>query len=145
MKVSINENPDIRETEVVIHCNKADEMIEKIISAVRMVSGRLCGSLDGVIYQIDLSEILYIESVNRKTFLYTEKQIYESTKRLYMLEDELRGSSFFRASKAIIINLRRVHSIQPEIGVHLILTMDNGEKIVVSRQYASIIKNVLEV
>lgn len=145
MKVSIMENPDIQETEVVIHCNKADEMVEKIISAVQMTSGRLSGSMDGVIYQIDLSEILYIESVNRKTFLYTEKEIYESTKRLYMLEDELRGLSFFRASKAIIINLRKVHSIQPEIGSRLILTMDNGEKIIVSRQYASIIKNVLEV
>lgn len=145
MKVSIKENPNIRETEVVIHCNKADEMIEKIISAIQMVSGRLRGSMDGVIYQIDLSKILYIESVNRKTFLYTEKEIYESPKRLYMLEDELRGSSFFRASKAIIINLRKVHSIRPEIGARLILTMDNGEKIVVSRQYSSIIKNVLEV
>lgn len=145
MKISIKENPDIKETEVVIHCNKADGMIEKIISAVQMVNGRLSGSMDGAIYQIDLSEILYIESVNRKTFLYTEKEIYESSKRLYMLEDELRGSSFFRASKAIIINLRRVLSIQPEIGARLILTMDNGEKIVVSRQYASIIKNVLEV
>ena len=145
MKISINENPDIRETEVVIHCNKADEMIEKIISAVQMASSRLSGSMDGVIYQIDLSEILYIESVDRKTFIYTVKEIYESPKRLYMLEDELRGSSFFRASKAIIINLRKVRSIQPEIGARLILTMDNGEKIVVSRQYASIIKNVLEV
>ena len=140
MKISIKENPDIKETEVVIHCNKADGMIEKIVSAVQMVNGRLSGSMDGVIYQIDLSEILYIESVNRKTFLYTEKEIYESSKRLYMLEDELRGSSFFRVSKAIIINLRRVRSIQPEIGARLILTMDNGEKIVVSRQYASIIK-----
>jgi len=145
VKVSIKENPNIREAEVVIHCSKADEMIEKIISAIQMVSGRLRGSMDGVIYQIDLSEILYIESVNRKTFLYTEKEIYESPKRLYMLEDELRGSSFFRASKAIIINLRKVHSIRPEIGARLILTMDNGEKIVVSRQYSSIIKNVLEV
>ena len=145
MKISIKENPDIGETEVVIHCKKADEMTEKIISAIQMVSGRLRGSMDGVIYQIDLSEILYIESVNRKTFLYTEKEIYESPKRLYMLEDELRGSCFFRASKAILINLRKVHSIQPEIGARLILTMDNGEKIVASRQYASIIKNVLEV
>jgi len=145
VKVSIKENPNIREAEVVIHCSKADEMIEKIISAIQMVSGRLRGSMDGVIYQIDLSEILYIESVNRKTFLYTEKEIYESPKRLYMLEDELRGSSFFRASKAIIINLRKVPSIRPEIGARLILTMDNGEKIVVSRQYSSIIKNVLEV
>ena len=31
MKISIKENPNIRETEVVIHCSKADEMIEKII------------------------------------------------------------------------------------------------------------------
>lgn len=145
MKISIKENPSIGETEVVIHCNKADGTIEKIISAVQMASGRLSGSMDGVIYQIDLSKILYIESVNRKTFLYTAKEIYESPKRLYMLENELRGLSFFRASKAIIINLRKVHSIQPEIGARLILTMDNGEKIVVSRQYASIIKNVLEV
>lgn len=144
MKVSIQENPDIRETEVVIHCNKADKLVEKIISAVETASGRLIGSMDGVLYQIDLSKILYIESVNRKTFLYTEKEIYESPKRLYMLEDELRGLSFFRASKAIIINLHKVHSIRPEIGSRLILTMNNGEKIVVSRQYASIIKNVLE-
>ena len=120
-------------------------MIEKIISAVQMAASRLSGSMDGIIYQIDLSEILYIESVDRKTFIYTEKEIFESPKRLYMLEDELRGSSFFRASKATIINLRKVHSIQPEIGARLILTMDNGEKIVVSRQYASIIKNILEV
>lgn len=145
VKVSIQENPDIQETEVVIHCNKVDVLVEKIISAVQTASGRLIGSVDGVIYQIDLSKILYIESVNRKTFLYTENEIYESTKRLYMLEDELRGSSFFRASKAIIINLRKVHSIQPEIGSRLILTMDNGERVVVSRQYANIIKNVLEV
>ena len=109
MKVSIQENPDIRETEVVIHCNKADGLVEKIISAVETASGRLIGSMDGVIYQIDLSEILYIESVNRKTFLYTQKEIYESPKRLYMLESELRGLSFFRASKAIIINLHKVH------------------------------------
>ena len=145
MKISIKESPGIQETEVVIHCSKADGLVEKIISAVQTASGRLIGTMDGVSYQIDLSKILYIESVNRKTFLYTEKEVYESTKRLYMLEDELRGTSFFRASKAIIINLRRVHSIQPEIGARLILTMDSGEKIVVSRQYASIIKNVLEV
>ena len=31
VKVSIKENPDIQETEVVIHCNKADELVEKII------------------------------------------------------------------------------------------------------------------
>jgi len=145
MKISINETPDIQETEVVIHCSRVDRVVERIISAIQATNGKVIGSKDGVNYQIDLANILYIEAVNRKTFLYTENEIYETDKRLYMLENELQGLSFFRASKAIIINLCNVHSIQPEIGSRLILTMDNGEKIVVSRQYASIIKNILEV
>ena len=145
MKVTINEHPDITETEVVIHCNRVDGAVERIISAVQTANGKMVGSKEGTMYQLDLSGILYIETVNRKTFLYTEHEIYESEKRLYMLENELRGTSFFRASKAIIINLCKVHSIRPEIGSRLILTMDSGEKIVVSRQYAGIIKDVLEV
>lgn len=145
MKISIKESPDVQETEVVIHCSKADRDIERIISAIQAINGKIIGSKNGVNYQIDLANILYIEAVNRKTFLYTENEVYESDKRLYMLESELHELSFFRASKAIIINLHKVHSIQQEIGSRLILTMDNGEKIVVSRQYASIIKNVLEV
>lgn len=96
-------------------------------------------------FEIELDDILYIESVNRKTFLYTEKQIDETDKRLYELEEYLNGKSFFRASKSIIINLQREKAIRPEIGARLLMTMDNGEKIVVSRQYANNIKITLGV
>ena len=78
MKVSIQENPDIRETEVVIHCNKADGLVEKIISAVETASGRLIGSMDGVIYQIDLSEILYIEIVVSRQYASIIKNVLEA-------------------------------------------------------------------
>ena len=65
--------------------------------------------------------------------------------RLYELENHLKNRSFFRASKAVIINLRRTKSIRPEIGARLLLTMDNGEKVIVSRQYSSNIKTALGV
>ena len=78
VKVSIQENPDIRETEVVIHCNKADELVEKIISAVETANGRLIGSMDGVIYQIDLSEILYIEIVVSRQYASIIKNVLEA-------------------------------------------------------------------
>lgn len=145
MKISIKETPDIKETEVVIHCNKVDKAVEQIIAAVQTANGKITGTKDGTIYQIDTAKILYIEAVDRKTFFYTEEEIYESDKRLYVLENELRAQSFFRVSKAFIINLRKVHSIRPEFGSRLLLTMDNGERIIVSRQYAAIIKDVLEV
>ena len=81
----------------------------------------------------------------RKTFLYTEEQVYETDRRLYELEDYLKDHSFFRTSKTTIINLRRTKSIRPEIGARLLLTMDNQEKIIVSRQYAGSIKHALGV
>ena len=82
---------------------------------------------------------------HRKTFLYTEEQVYETDRRLYELEDYLKDHSFFRTSKTTIINLRRTKSIRPEIGARLLLTMDNQEKIIVSRQYAGSIKHALGV
>lgn len=44
-----------------------------------------------------------------------------------------------------IINLQRVKSLRPEVGSRLIVTMDTGERIIASRQYAAQIKEVLEV
>ena len=55
---------------------------------------------DDEIFQLDPANILYIESVDRKTFLYTEQQIFETERRLYELEAYLENCSFFRASKA---------------------------------------------
>ncbi len=145
MKITVKESPDINETEVVIRCTKVDDSVNRIISAIQLANAKLLGVKNGVSFQVDLSDILYFESVNRKTFLYTENDVYEIDKRLYELENDLHGQSFFRVSKAMIINLYRVHSIRSEIGSRLILTMDNGEKIVVSRQYAGSIKAALGV
>lgn len=135
MKVAINIQADIQEIEVIINCMAEDENVQRIVSALDSLNTKLCCRRQGELFQIALNDILYIESVDRKTFIYTEQQIYETDKRLYELENHLKNRSFFRASKAVIINLKRTKSIRPEIGARLLLTMDNGEKVIVSRQY----------
>ena len=99
----------------------------------------------GEIFQIDVNDIYYIDSVDRKTFLYTDSEVYETDKRLYELEDSLKNLSFFRVSKSTILNLKRVQSLRPELGARLIATLENKEQIMISRQYAAVIKSVLEV
>ena len=140
MKIRINDRPDIQEIEVIINCVADDPLVNKIISALNTVDAKLLCRRQGETFQLGLADILYIESVDRKTFLYTEEQVYETDRRLYELEDYLKDHSFFRTSKTTIINLRRTKSIRPEIGATLLLTMDNQEKIIVSRQYAGSIK-----
>lgn len=145
MKVTVNEDPNIQETEVVIRCAPGDPAVAKILAVLESVETRLACRRDGETYRLDVRDILYIESVERKTFVYTQKYVYETDRRLYELEDILRNQSFFRAAKAVIINLRRVRSLRPEFGSRLLLTMDNDEKILVSRQYARRIREALEV
>lgn len=145
MKIRINDRPDIQEIEVIINCVADDPLVNKIISALNTVDAKLLCRRQGETFQLGLADILYIESVDRKTFLYTEEQVYETDRRLYELEDYLKDHSFFRTSKTTIINLRRTKSIRPEIGARLLLTMDNQEKIIVSRQYAGSIKHALGV
>ena len=135
MKVAINIQADIQEIEVIINCMAEDENVQRIVSALDSLNTKLCCRRQGELFQIALNDILYIESVDRKTFIYTEQQI----------ENHLKNRSFFRASKAVIINLKRTKSIRPEIGARLLLTMDNGEKVIVSRQYSSNIKTALGV
>lgn len=132
MKVAINIQADIQEIEVIINCMAEDENVQRIVSALDSLNTKLCCRRQGELFQIALNDILYIESVDRKTFIYTEQQIYETDKRLYELENHLKNRSFFRASKAVIINLKRTKSIRPEIGARLLLTMDNGEKVIVT-------------
>ena len=145
MKIRINDRPDIQEIEVIINCVADDPLVNKIISALNTVDAKLLCRRQGETFQLGLADILNIEAVDRKAFLYTEEQVYETDRRLYELEDYLKDHSFFRTSKATIINLRRTKSIRPEIGARLLLTMDNQEKIIVSRQYAGSIKHALGV
>ena len=69
--------------------------------------------------------------------------MYETPLRLYELEDRLAGVDFFRSSKSMVISLNHVRSIRPELGGRLQLTMSNGEKLFVSRQYAGTLRGML--
>lgn len=145
MKITVHQQPNFREIEVIINCSEENATVQKIVSRIKAIDATLYGTNQNGVVELALDDILYIESVNRKTFLYTEEQIYEIDKRLYELEEYLSGKSYFRASKSIIINLQRTKAIRPEIGARLLMTMDNGEKIIVSRQYANNIKIALGV
>lgn len=50
---------------------------------------------------------------------------------------------FVRASKSAIVNFGRVSSICPDLGGRLRLTLENGEVVGVSRQYAPAIRKKL--
>lgn len=143
MKISISEDTRVTETEIAITCNHLTPEIEKIISMIRILDMKLTGIKDGETCLIDAAKVLYMESVDKKTFIYTENAVYESQLRLYELEAQLERSGFFRASKSCIIHLKQIKSLKADLNRRIRATMSNGEQLMVSRGYAEELKERL--
>lgn len=145
MKITINIDEKIDETEIMINCNRLTVDIENIIATLRIINQQMLVIKDGENYLLDVGDISYIEALERKTFVYTEDAIFESKLKLYEMEERLCNSGFFRVSKSCLVHLKYIKSIKNDIERKLRLTMKNGEQIMVSRQYADEIKKRLGV
>lgn len=144
MNVTISENPVLLDIEVVVACPRIDERVQRIVASLGAFDRKLTGERNGATYRLDASDIYYAETVDGKTFIYTSDSELETPLRLYELEDKLEGTEFVRASKQMIVNFDRVVAIRPALNARLQLMMDNGEAVIVSRQYAPVIKSKLD-
>ena len=143
MKVRINLDIEYNETEVVINCCRMTKELERVIALLRAVDMKLTGLKDGQIFLLESEKILYIDIANKRTFIYTDEDVYETSLKLYELEDILSDHGFFRAGKSSIINFGKIRSLKTDLGGRMIVTMENSEKMIVSRQYTSYIKEKL--
>lgn len=91
---------------------------------------------------ICIYQIYYIESVDKRTYIYTKDNSLEVSYRLYELESEL-TRNFFRAAKAMIINIRKIKSVKSEINGRMKAELLNGEKVIIARSYVKELKERL--
>ena len=145
MKITININENLSDTEIIINSNSFTQDIENIIATLRMLDSQMTVTKNGESYILDVLKVVYIEAVDRKTFVYTEQDCFESKLRLYEIEEQLCKGGFLRVSKACLVNLKHVRSLRAELDRKIRLTLENGEQIIVSRQYADELKHRLGV
>lgn len=145
MRIEVNTDEAATDICISITCSRLSPEIERIVALLRMMDQHITGKKDNQVHLIAVEDALYIESVDRKCFLYTENACYEVEFKLYELEEQFGACGFFRVSKSTLINLRRVKSIKTEFNRRLLVTMANGEQIIASRKYAEQLKQVLGV
>lgn len=145
MKISISIDENIKDTEITVSCGGLTPEIEKLIATLRILDLQMAVIKGDESYILDVAEIVYVESVDRKTFVYTENDCFESKLKLYEIEEQLCRCGFMRASKSCLVRLKYIRSLKSELNRRLRLTLENGEQIIVSRQYADELKQRLGV
>jgi len=120
------------------------QMTSKILRAIEMLSqpDDLTVYLGNKVSLLPTSDVLYIETVDSKTYVYTEDEVYLNKLKLSEIEKLLDKGEFFRVSKQTLINLQKVENISPAGGGRFKAQLFNGEDIVISRQFVPKLKEI---
>lgn len=145
MKLKLIEDKTLKEAMIDITYNVLDRRLQKVIEVVERQSVQLEGEYEQNIYIIDSQDIYYLESVDNVSFIYTERQVFESKEKLYALENEFKHMSFVRINKSTILNMDYLKSVSPLSNYRLGANLENEEKIVISRHYMKDVKNYLNI
>lgn len=143
MEIKLKKIPEEEKEMVEIRCHEVDDEVKEIVAFVRSRQGQLSGSIDGRQYEIAVRDILYVEAVENRTFLYTAERSYETRQRVYELEEALKKKRFLRISRAALVNLMKIKSIRPALNGRFLAVLSNGEEIVISRKYVPDLKRTL--
>jgi len=143
VKISFENITPHEEEEVIIRCYEVNEDILELVNKLKTHKSNLIGYSGNAIYRLNLANVYYFESVDNKVFIYCRNEIYESKQKLYELEELCDHRRFFRASKSTIVNIAKISHVKPSISGRFETTMENGEKLMVSRQYVPILKSKL--
>ncbi len=136
----INDKPLTIIVEYPILDRKTKRLIQKIEALDFVVSG----NSNGKVFQVPISDIYYIEAVERKTFLYAKDEVYMTDKKLYEFEEMFRETGIIRISKSCLMNIDMLDSIKQLMNSQLEATLVNGEKLIVARTFLKSIKNILK-
>lgn len=139
MRIIIQSPPQGEEESVTISVRNMTENVNRAINILKSPDG-LTVYADEQALVLPLREIFYLESVDLKTFVYAEKTVYRSKLKLYEAEASLVNGDFLRISKQAIVNIRKIYSVAPAGAGCFLANLTNGEKIVISRQYAPALK-----
>jgi len=144
MNVCIRKIPGTQDEEVQIRCHEVTKSVRELEMLIKSRQERLEGTRDGRSYAITLMDIYYVEAVDHRVFAYLKDDVYQLKMKLYEFETAYGENSFFRCSKAVIINLMKIQSLKPALNGRFSANMHNGEEVIISRKFVGELKDRLQ-
>ena len=129
---------------VTIEYPEYNESTVRLIQKINSLDLRFSAYNDGKQIKIELSDVYYIENVERKLFIYTKKDVYRYDSTMPQLESVTEDTQLVRISRTCIMNADHLKEIRQVKNSHLEAVLDNDEMLIVSRKYLKDIKRVFK-
>lgn len=146
MKILIEVEPELKENEVIIRCERIDESVvqlQNLLNKAEKEKKRIVFYKDDTEYYLPLEEVLFFETSGDQVWAHTCNDQFLVKYKLYELE-ALLPKAFMRASKSNILNSARVYSIERNLtAASKVQFFDSHKTVYVSRIYYKELKEKL--
>lgn len=139
-RITLQTVPPAEEEEIIVKCHAVSDEVLAVLEKLKSDEALMLGTLDGEVFRLPVKEIFYAESVDNKTYLYARQNVYETKLKLYEIEERFRATKLFRCSKSMIVNIAKIRSVAPSVNGRLEAKLQNGEIVLISRQYVAAFK-----
>lgn len=143
MIIKLEQDLSCADMEVIIKYGKDKDDIQRIVKLLKSIDMRIKCDNNGTERMVNASDIYYIESVDKQTFVYLEKEVYRTDFRLYQLIEQLKKYGFVRISKSCVLNIHYMDSIKPIFNSRMEAILKNNEQVYINRSYLGEVKKAL--
>ena len=135
MKLIKTKEDNLEENYLELHYDTIDEETNAVLDRLRDTLRYIEGTYEDRKVTIALTDIFYIETVDRKTFAYTKDMCFEIKEALRDILEEYSNMGFARISKSSIVNIYKIKKLQGDINMRVIIFLKNDEKLIMNRSY----------
>ena len=125
---------------VTIEYPEYTESVRGLIKRIKSFDLSFSAFTDERQVRISLSDVYYLENVERKVFLYTKGDVFRLDASMAEIDKITEDSDLVRISRTCVMNTSHLTGIRQLKNSHLEATLDNGERLIVSRKYLHDIK-----
>lgn len=134
MKINKYIDPDLSENYIDIHYKEMDSEIEGILEYIDHYN-TIIGQNEHGQKVISFHEIFYCEIVERKCYVYLEKEVYQINLSIQKLLEMFQTNGFVRISKSMIVNIFKIDCLKTDLNMRVKIRLDNDEIVVLNRGY----------
>ncbi len=135
MKLIKTRDENLEENFLELHYDEIDEETAAVLERLRPALKYIEGTIDGRRLTVPLTDMYYFETVDRKTYGYTDNSCLEVKETLQGIIDEYESAGFVRISKSSIVNLYKIKKLQGDLNMRTLIHLKNEECLVMNRGY----------
>ena len=146
MDIAINTiiNPSINEILVTVETPILNEAVSNLINKINYTNDELIAKKDGKVYIFKTNDISEFYTLGKNVFLKQNNTQYETTYRLYELEEMLPKDKFIRISHSCIVNKEKIAYFDTNIIGEIVVKMKDGNENYVSKRKIKEIMKIIK-